>query len=529
MKFFTLYLFISTCIFLSCKQQQNNTSVTEPPVTIAESVTQLFMDSSRLENFIAGNKVPDSTAQYLRRFYRGRNYQFAWFNNDGMAAYTSTFYNMYTEYAAYAADSAAIFNTLPALFDSLSTVTAFTKNDSLAAAADLLLTLQFFRYARRAYTGNPQLDTKELEWFIPRKKINLSQLLDSMLAAKGKDLTAYEPVNRQYHLLKEYLVKYYAIEKQGGWQPITINNTKMIYGDTASGLLQLKQRLFLTGDLAVADTTGVYNETTAAAIKKFQHRYGFKEDGKISNSLLAELNRPVSERIQQLLINMERIRWVPATPNGTYLLVNIPEYKLHIYEQGAYAFNMNVVVGTAANSTVIFNGNLKHVVFSPYWNVPPGILKNEVLPAIKRNPNYLAKHNMEWNGGAVRQKPGPSNALGLVKFLFPNSYNIYLHDSPAKSLFNESKRAFSHGCIRVAEPKKLARFLLKDYPQWTDEKITTAMNAGKEQYFNLKQTVPVFIGYFTAWVDRDGLLNFRNDVYGHDKKMAQRLFSAAKQ
>lgn len=529
MKFFTLYLFISTCIFLSCKQQQNNTSVTEPPVTIAESVTQLFMDSSRLENFIAGNKVPDSTAQYLRRFYRGRNYQFAWFNNDGMAAYTSTFYNMYTEYAAYAADSAAIFNTLPALFDSLSTVTAFTKNDSLAAAADLLLTLQFFRYARRAYTGNPQLDTKELEWFIPRKKINLSQLLDSMLAAKGKDLTAYEPVNRQYHLLKEYLVKYYAIEKQGGWQPITINNTKMIIGDTASGLQQLKQRLFLTGDLAVADTTGVYNETTAAAIKKFQHRYGFKEEGKISNSLLAELNRPVSERIQQLLINMERIRWVPATPNGTYLLVNIPEYKLHIYEQGAYAFNMNVVVGTAANSTVIFNGNLKHVVFSPYWNVPPGILKNEVLPAINRNPNYLAKHNMEWNGGAVRQKPGPSNALGLVKFLFPNSYNIYLHDSPAKSLFNESKRAFSHGCIRVAEPKKLARFLLKDYPQWTDEKITAAMNAGKEQYFNLKQTVPVFIGYFTAWVDRDGLLNFRNDVYGHDKKMAQRLFSAAKQ
>lgn len=527
MKFVILYLLLGTCILLSCKEPKNNTEAT-PSITIAESVTQLFMDSSRIENFITRNKISDSTAKYLRRFYKGRNYQFAWFNNDGMAAYTSTFYNMYTDYAAYAADSTAIFNTLPALYDSLSTVTAFTENDSMAASADLLLTLQFFRYARRAYSGNPQLDTKELEWFIPRKKINLSQLLDSMLAAKGKDLTAYEPVNRQYHLLKEYLVKYYAIEKQGGWQPIKIHNPKIVIGDTASGLQQLKQRLFLTGDLAEADTTLLYNQTTAAAIKKFQRRYGFKEDGKISSSLLAELNRPVSERIQQLLINMERIRWVPATPTGNYLLVNIPEFKLHVYDKGAYAFNMNVVVGTAANSTVIFNGNLKHVVFSPYWNVPPGILKNEVLPAIKRNPNYLASHNMEWNGGAVRQKPGPSNSLGLVKFLFPNSYNIYLHDSPAKSLFTESKRAFSHGCIRVAEPKKLASFLLKDYPEWTDEKITAAMNKGKEQYFNLKQTVPVFIGYFTAWVDRDGLLNFRNDVYGHDKKMAAHLLSPVK-
>ena len=138
-------------------------------------------------------------------------------------------------------------------------------------------------------------------------------------------------------------------------------------------------------------------------------------------------------------------------------------------------------------------------------------------------PDYLKNHNMEWNGGAVRQKPGPSNSLGLVKFLFPNSYNIYLHDSPAKSLFKEDKRAFSHGCIRVSQAKFLAKWLLRDYPEWTDEKITSAMNAGKEQYFTLKETVPVFIAYFTSWVDRQGELNFREDIYKRDNRLAQAI------
>jgi murein L,D-transpeptidase YcbB/YkuD len=181
-----------------------------------------------------------------------------------------------------------------------------------------------------------------------------------------------------------------------------------------------------------------------------------------------------------------------------------------------------------AHNTVIFNGNLKYVVFSPYWNVPPSIIQKEVVPGIKRNKNYLANHNMEWNSGAVRQKPGPRNSLGLVKFLFPNSYNIYLHDTPSKSLFSESTRAFSHGCIRLAEPKRLAEYLLRNDPGWNEASITKAMNSGKEKYVALKQTIPVFIGYFTAWVDRDGKLNFRDDIYGHDKEMAEHLFATAK-
>ncbi len=230
-----------------------------------------------------------------------------------------------------------------------------------------------------------------------------------------------------------------------------------------------------------------------------------------------------------MLINLERMRWIPQQPPGNLLLVNIPEFRLHVFDSGKKQFSMNVVVGKEGHNTVIFTDQLKYVVFSPYWNVPSSIVKNEILPSMRRNSNYLARNNMEQTGTSnglpvIRQKPGGSNALGRVKFIFPNSYNIYFHDTPAKSLFNESSRAFSHGCIRLGEPAKLAEYLLRDQPEWTPEKIKEAMNASKENWVTLKKPVPVFISYFTAWVDSDGLLNFRTDIYGHDKEIAAHLF-----
>jgi murein L,D-transpeptidase YcbB/YkuD len=222
---------------------------------------------------------------------------------------------------------------------------------------------------------------------------------------------------------------------------------------------------------------------------------------------------------------MERCRWVNDNPTGDYLVVNIPQFKLLVYEHDSLAWDCNVVVGKEMHKTAIFQGTLKTIVFSPYWNVPPGIMNKEILPAIRRNPNYLSRNNMEWNGNQVRQKPGPNNALGRVKFLFPNSYHIYLHDSPAKSLFNENKRTFSHGCIRVAEPRRLAQYLLRHEPSWTTERIDAAMNQTKETYVTLKETLPVYIVYFTAWVDRDGRINFRDDVYKRDARLMEALFA----
>ena len=291
----------------------------------------------------------------------------------------------------------------------------------------------------------------------------------------------------------------------------------------------MKQRLQISGDYKSIDTTEKYISELTSVIKLMQKSFGLNGDGVINYALIKVLNVSVKDRIAQLLINLERMRWVPKQPEENLIIVNIPEYSLHVFEREKKLFSMNVVVGKAAHSTVIFSNELKYVVFSPYWNVPPSIVRNEILPAIRRKPAYLANMNMEqtgYSGGlpVIRQKPGGANALGRVKFIFPNSYNIYFHDTPAKSLFREENRAFSHGCIRLAEPEKMAAYLLRNQPEWTTQKINEAMSASIEKWVILKDPIPVFIAYFTAWVDSEGLLNFRDDIYGHDKILAKHLF-----
>jgi murein L,D-transpeptidase YcbB/YkuD len=302
-------------------------------------------------------------------------------------------------------------------------------------------------------------------------------------------------------------------------------------GDSAAVVPAIKKRLNLLQDDVFASYNSVVDEALVNAAKKYQRTNGLADDGVIGNKMIAELNVPVKKRIQQILVNMERARWMPVERGKNFALVNIPEFKLHVFENGKQQFEMKVIVGSAAHNTVIFTAQLKYIVFSPYWNVPASITRNEIVPAIRRNSNYISKNNMEVTGYVnglpeIRQKPGPHNALGLVKFLFPNSFNIYLHDTPGKHLFEQTGRGFSHGCIRIAEPKKFAEYLLRDDRQtYTSEAIDSLMNLGKEKWVPLKKPIPVFLVYFTAWVDAEGVLNFRNDFYGHDKKMAAKLFN----
>jgi murein L,D-transpeptidase YcbB/YkuD len=228
-------------------------------------------------------------------------------------------------------------------------------------------------------------------------------------------------------------------------------------------------------------------------------------------------------------MNMGRMRWMPEVNSGQLIMVNIPEFVLHVYEGKKKAFDMNVVVGKEGHNTMMFSGDLNQIVFSPYWNVPPSIVKKEILPKLASNPGYLESQEMEQvgtEGGLpkIRQRPGDKNSLGRVKFLFPNSFNIYFHDTPAKTLFDKDKRAFSHGCIRLSDPEKMANYLLRNNPEWTPEKINDAMYSGNEQFVRLKKAVPVIITYYTAWVDESGRLNFRDDIYTHDKSLASRMF-----
>lgn len=499
-------------------------------ITVRNAFSELFLDSAALATFMESRTVHDSLAARMRSFYNNRNYQFAWFFPNGMAEYVNTFQNMQKQYLYYSGDSTIFLPGMEARIDSLAGIKEINPEDSLVRETELLLTFQFFRFAYYAYSGDRRINPRDLGWFIPRKKLDLVTFLDSLVANKGERVEDYEPVNRQYNLLKGYLLRFHHLVDTTEWVSLTPGKKTYKEGDSGQVIPEVRKRLSVLGYAAGGEPDSLDAVTPALAdrVKEFQKNHGLKTDGQLGASFFSELNVPPVERIRQILINMERIRWMPDNPETDYLLVNIPEFRLHVYEQGKPAFDMNVVVGSTAHNTVVFSDVVSQVVFSPYWNVPASILKNEILPAIGRNPNYLARNNMEWNGSSVRQKPGPRNSLGLVKFLFPNSYNIYLHDTPSKKLFDESKRAFSHGCIRVSEPRKLAEFLLRKDSTWTSEKIVAAMNAGKERMVRLKpeDQVPVVIGYFTAWVDKDGKLNFRNDVYGHDRKMAARYFGA---
>ncbi|GGN04166.1 peptidoglycan-binding protein [Dyadobacter beijingensis] len=530
MKKIALFLILAVAGAACRKTAEHKTEIAkrDTTITVENSFTELFIDTAALASYVSAHTLDDSLTAKLRSFYNHRNYQYAWFFPDGVAEFVPIFRSLRNDFIHYSGDSSLYNAALDKAIDSLSQLKKISPDNQLVIDTELALTEQFFRYTDRAYSGDHRINTQELNWFIPRRKLNPEVFLDSLLKNKGQNVAAYEPVNRHYNLLKEKVLQYYSITQNG--EPATVDTEKKFReGDRDTLIVTLKNRLHLLGDLPGPDSTKLFDTTLTSAVKHFQQRVGQKQTGVTGPAFFKELNVPIGSRIRQMLINMERIRWMPAAPPTDYILVNIPEFTLHAYEAGKLSFDMVVVVGSEANGTVIFSGTLNQIVFSPYWNVPASILKKEVLPGIKKNPNYLARHNMEWNGGSVRQKPGKSNSLGLVKFLFPNSYSIYFHDTPSKSLFNESQRAFSHGCIRLSEPKKMAEWLLRRDSTWTSEKITAAMNAGKEKYVRLrgKNEIPVFIGYFTSWVDQHGNLQFRKDVYGHDHKMAERLFGTA--
>ncbi len=525
-------IFIILLMFNSCQGQQPKITVAvrDTTITPVTSFSKLFFDSAKLEIFIKEQKAGDSSASQQRNFYKRRNYQFAWFTEDGIAEHTRSFWNLHNNYIRNFADTALKFKVLHQHLDLLiNEDTAMNIATARMLQTELELTMHFFEYSNKAYSGKS--NPNELQWHIPRKKINVVMLLDSLIARDGKNLQEWEPVNIYYQRLKKELLHYYEIDKAGGWKEISIDKLKKYkLGDSSLVIKQVKQRLQISGDDKTVDTTEYYTSGLLAVIKRTQKSYGFKEDGLINAALIKELNVSVGERIKKMLINMERLRWVPQQPEGDLIIVNIPEFRLHVFEGAKKLYSINIVVGKAANNTVIFTGQLKYVVFSPYWNVPRSIVRNEILPAIKRNRNYLSKMNMEQTGYSnglpvIRQKPGGANALGKVKFIFPNSYNIYFHDTPSKSLFNWDNRAFSHGCIRLAEPVKLATYLLRNQPEWTSEKMNVAMSSSIEKWVPLTKSLPVFITYFTAWVDSEGLLNFRDDVYGHDKNLAKHLFN----
>jgi L,D-transpeptidase YcbB len=424
------------------------------------------------------------------------------------------------------------------------------------ARFDVALTVCTMRYVSDLRIGRINPKHVAFELGVEQKKYDLAQFLrDRIMATSDPQvvLDEVEPPFAAYRRTEQALARYIELTKTDDGEKLPQVTKPIDPGQSYAGVPRLARFLRLVGDLPADATlpgdTHTYSAQLVDAVKRFQRRHGLDADGRLGATTVKQLNVPLRDRVLQLKLTLERWRWLPAEFSAPPIIVNIPDFRLRaLDEKNNVVMDMRVVVGKAMRTqTPVFTRDMTYIVLRPYWNVPPGILRSEIVPAIQRDRGYIARKNYEvttQDGNvvtagevsdevlaqlragklAVRQKPGPTNALGLVKLIFPNEHNVYLHSTPAAALFSRSRRDFSHGCIRVEKPAELTAWALRNNPGWTVEKVQQGMQSGKnDQTVRLARSVPVFIVYGTALAYENGEIHFTDDIYGHDAKLAALL------
>lgn len=419
---------------------------------------------------------------------------------------------------------------------------------------ELLLTDAYLILGAHYLAGRINPQTIDSEWFANRRDADLAEVMQyAVQNYKIEDsLQKLLPPQAEYQRLKRALASYQQISRIGGWQSIP-DGPELQKGDQSDRIVILRKRLRVSNDLRTDKSlqSPIFTDDVEAALQRFQKRHGLDVNGVLDQQTLCALNKSVDERIEQIEINMERWRWLPQDLGQRYIIVNIANYELDVFEDKKEVLTMSTIVGKSYRRTPVFSGLMTYLVLSPYWHVPPGIAKEDILPAVKKNVSYLSSKNIkifqgwgeetkeidpdtvDWSKVTAdnfvyrfRQDPGPDNALGDVKFMFPNQFNIYLHDTPSKELFQKAERGFSSGCIRIQKPVELAEYVLKGDGNWTKDKIIAAIDKRVEQTVRLPEAIPVHILYWTAWVSADGQIHFRNDLYGRDKLLLKALKEA---
>lgn len=434
-------------------------------------------------------------------------------------------------------------------FESLGPVTDPGDVQELAQL-DILLTDAFFALANDLDIGKINPSQSKLRWSIPRASVSMDyemllweawqkQELGPLLRKLYPHTPSYEKGKRYYRQLLELSQRY-----PSAWKALSTAKP-MRLGDSNPLLKEVRERLKFWGYSTNSPLTGVeeYDSALFQQVIRFQKDRGIVQDGVLGNGTLKTLNESPEHLMDKIIVNLERLRWIPDSYfDQEAVLVNIPSFRLVYRSARDTLFSTKVIVGKVIHPTPIFAASLSYLVFSPYWNIPPSIAKNETLPAIRKNRGYLQKNNMEvvtssgrpvplsqvnWYASPfpylIRQKPGSDNALGLVKFMFPNPNNVYLHDTPSKHLFDAEVRTFSHGCIRMQHPKEFAKILLRGYPGWTEEKMEAAMHLDHEEIFPLNSSIPIAILYLTFLVEEQGRPRFFPDVYGRDDYLLELL------
>jgi murein L,D-transpeptidase YcbB/YkuD len=489
-------------------------------------------------------RQPLHAAKLAYYFYTGRSFSPAWLAKDGLLSSAEQLMH-----AIEKADEEGLkpenyhLDLIRSILAEVNRDTVWDNNDSpVLAKLDILFTDAFLTYAAHLTFGRFKPKTIYKNWQMPSDHVDLISLLSQAVESGQTEMALRNqlPNHRIYSQLREHLVRYKGIEAQGGWSRI-YSDEKLQAGGKGPLVLQLRNRLFITGELSELSNQEVFDKALTLAVIKFQASHGLSIDGTVGHNTLAALNVPVEERIHQIELNMERWRWLPQQLGERYIHVNITDFSLSVVENGYTSFSMPVIVGKKSRNTPSFSAKMTYIVVNPFWRVPRSIAIKDKLPKIRKDPSYLSKHNIrvfQWHDGeavelepsfidwkrvtarnfnySLRQDPGPDNALGSLKFMFPNKFSVYMHDTPTQHLFAREIRTFSSGCIRVASPIDLANYLLKGDPFWDQHAILSSIDRGLKEIVNLPEPVRVYVLYWTAWVGEDGRMQFRDDIYRWD-------------
>jgi L,D-transpeptidase YcbB len=537
-------LFLSTC-----KTSKNwEVSKLEPieSLKIKQNISSKSIGEIKVSSHLGELGLPDNDKKMLEAFYSLNSDRLAWFRNNRLSRNVNQL--LFNLGKAWTEGLAMEKYHIATVYETFRQLKVLSKgepiNPALYAQLDIMLTHIYFQYAADIYSGgvNPKLLGEG--WDVNHEPLDFPQILHNALRRHRvkKSLEDLKPENHSYKLLSERLVRLLSIRDEGGWEVPGYFETLQA-GDSSPNVFRIKKYLQKTGDLQNKDSAYInnyfYDHSLEVAVKAFQKRHGLKTDGITGTKTLEEMNRSIDYRIGQIKANLERMRWVPGDEKH-YILVNIPEFMLRYYRDHKLEYEMKVVVGKKKHLTPILSDTVRYVVFNPSWNVPSSISSEEMVEKIKADSSFLKRNQfvllkgsylstdtidpdtVDWSNITAEnfpyllvQKPGSINALGRVKFLFPNHQSIYLHDTPARDLFIKYSRNFSHGCVRLDQPLELATQLLEG--QISKDSITNILQSGETTSIELSEQPLIYLIYQTAWVDDNGELNFRNDIYDFDQ------------
>jgi len=480
----------------------------------------------------------------IHEFYTRRAFRLAWTNPVVAQQLRKALADSYAD----GLDPADYHTTV--LTDLAIKTTAPGATDILRAQNDILMTDAVLRLAYHLSFGKVDAESFDAQWNYGRVMANrdVSQEIEDAIASQSvyQRIEALKPTHPLYATLKSELAHYRAVEAAGGW-PAVASGPALKPGANDPRIAVLRARMVAGGDLdsQYASESTQYDAPLEAAVKQFQQRMGLSADGVAGAGTIAELNVPIVDRVRQLRVNLDRGRVLLQDLPNEFVVVNIAGYTIYFVRGEDVVWESRVQVGKTYRRTPIFRSQISYLVWNPTWTVPPGIIKGDILPAARRDPASITRRGLKvldsagrevdpasvdwskYNSGYIpytlRQDPGPANALGRVKFMFPNQYMVYLHDTPSQGLFDAADRAFSSGCVRVERPLELAKLLLGEPDKWNDASIASVLATRQTQNVTLKNKVPVLLAYWTAWVDPQGRVNFRRDIYGQDAKWAAGL------